>query len=70
VAVLLNEDAEVLRAGSQAGYRCFTSTEEFRRYVNDEVLGQYDSNVVQDHLAEPGVSKAGQTEDGVATAAV
>ena len=38
VAVLLNESNETLAIASQAGYRCFTSIEEFRRYVNAEIL--------------------------------
>ncbi len=39
VAVLLNEGPEVLALASQAGFRCFTSTEPFQRYVEKEVLG-------------------------------
>lgn len=38
VAVLLNESAETISTASQAGYRCFTRTEEFRRYVESDVL--------------------------------
>ena len=38
VAVLLNEPAEVLSKASAAGYRCFTTTEAFRAYVNAEFL--------------------------------
>ena len=38
VAVLLNESAEVIANASQAGYRCFTTVEEFRRYVESEIL--------------------------------
>jgi hypothetical protein len=37
VAVLLNEGAEVMAVASQAGFRCFTSVEEFQRYVRTEV---------------------------------
>jgi len=40
VAVLLNESTDIIAIASQAGYRCFTSTGEFQRYVNREVLGQ------------------------------
>ena len=40
VAVLLNEGSDIIAIASQAGYRCFTATGEFRRYVNMEVLGQ------------------------------
>jgi len=38
VAVLLNEADPTLALASQAGYRCFTSVEDFRRYVSGEVL--------------------------------
>jgi hypothetical protein len=38
VAVLLNESADTIGIASQAGYRCFTSSEEFRRYVSNEIL--------------------------------
>jgi len=38
VAVLLNEDAATVTLASQAGYRCFTDTKSFRRYVKTEVL--------------------------------
>lgn len=40
VAVLLNESNETIGIASQAGYRCFTSSEEFKRYVNTEILVQ------------------------------
>ncbi len=40
VAVLLNEGGDTIAIASQAGYRCFTTTGEFQRYVNVEVLGQ------------------------------
>ena len=38
VAVLLNETAETLSIASQAGFRCFTEAEDFRRYVQREIL--------------------------------
>ena len=38
VAVLLNEDAVTLAIASQAGFRCFTAVDSFRRYVEDEIL--------------------------------
>ena len=38
VTVLLNESTEMIGIACQAGYRCFTATEEFRRYVNSEIL--------------------------------
>ena len=40
VAVLLNEDAEVVVLASGAGYRCFTDPANFRQYVKDEILSQ------------------------------
>jgi hypothetical protein len=40
VAVLLNESTETIATASQAGYRCFTATDEFRRYVETEILGE------------------------------
>jgi hypothetical protein len=38
VVVLLNESAETLSIASQVGFRCFTGIEEFRRYVESEIL--------------------------------
>jgi hypothetical protein len=38
VAVLLNEDAATITLANQAGFRCFTSTADFRRYVATEIL--------------------------------
>ena len=38
VAVLLNETAEVLSLASAAGFRCFTTGNEFRSYVETEIL--------------------------------
>lgn len=38
VAVLLNEGNEVIAIASQAGYRCFVSVPEFKRYVRAEIL--------------------------------
>lgn len=38
VAVLLNEPNEIPAIASQAGYRCFTDIEEFRQYVQEEIL--------------------------------
>jgi len=40
VAVLLNESDGMIAIASQAGYRCFTTTEEFKRYVESEILVQ------------------------------
>ena len=38
VAVLLNESAETIGIASQAGYRCFTAIDDFKRYVESEIL--------------------------------
>ena len=38
VAVLLNETAEVLALASGAGFRCFTAAQEFRNYIETEIL--------------------------------
>lgn len=40
VAVLLNEEDGTIAIASQAGYRCFTSTDDFRRYVTSEILAE------------------------------
>lgn len=38
VAVLLNETKETIALASGAGFRCFTSASEFKRYVEEEIL--------------------------------
>ena len=38
VAVLLNEDSETISQASEAGFRCFTNVDSFKRYVTSEVL--------------------------------
>ncbi len=40
VVVLLNEGSETMAIASQAGYRCFTATADFQRYVQAEILAQ------------------------------
>ncbi len=40
IAVLLNESNETLAIASQAGFRCFTTIEKFKRYVEAEILVQ------------------------------
>ena len=40
VVVLLNEEAAVITLASQAGYRCFTDSASFRKYVQAEVLSE------------------------------
>lgn len=39
-AVLLNESAETLALASSAGFRCFTSVDDFKHYVNTEILNE------------------------------
>ena len=34
-----NEEPEVIGLASQAGFRCFTSTSQFRDYVETDILG-------------------------------
>lgn len=38
VAVLLNETAETIAIANKAGFRCFTSVNDFKNYVNTEIL--------------------------------
>lgn len=38
IAILLNENGDLISMASQAGYRCFRSIEAFKRYVNAEIL--------------------------------
>ncbi len=38
VALLLNEPAETIAIANQAGFRCFTSSEDFKQYVRKEIL--------------------------------
>ena len=40
VVVLLNEGMETIAIASEAGFRCFTTTIEFQRYVQKEVLSE------------------------------
>lgn len=40
VAVLLNEESATIALASQAGFRCFTDVEVFRRYVTGEILAE------------------------------
>jgi hypothetical protein len=40
VAVLLNEGGDVIAIASQAGYRCFATVPEFKRYVETQILVQ------------------------------
>lgn len=38
VAVLLNENSETLALASRAGFRCFTAAQEFKDYVEKDIL--------------------------------
>ena len=38
VAVLLDESAEALSLASVSGFRCFTASQQFRRYVETGIL--------------------------------
>lgn len=40
VALVLEPTQGVLSRANKAGYRCYTSIEEFRRYVTESILGQ------------------------------
>jgi hypothetical protein len=39
VAVLLNENAEILSLANAGGFRCFTDSKGFKEYVQKEILG-------------------------------
>lgn len=38
VAILLNESSDTIALASQAGYRCFTSIDDFKAYVREDIL--------------------------------
>ncbi len=40
VAVLLNEENETIAFASEAGFRCFTDVEVFKRYVRESILAE------------------------------
>lgn len=40
VAVLLNESSETISIANQGGYRCFTTSEDFKRYVESDILAR------------------------------
>jgi hypothetical protein len=47
VAVLLNEGSETVGIASKACFRCFTTTQDFKDYVEQEILaggGQADAS--------------------------
>lgn len=43
VALLLNETTETIALASGAGFRCFTSSADFKRYVEDNILKETDT---------------------------
>jgi hypothetical protein len=44
VAVLLGEGQELLEVANDLGYRCFTSVDDFKRYVRREVVGDAEAD--------------------------
>jgi hypothetical protein len=40
VAVLLNESTETITIASRAGFRCFTTAQDFKEYVQREILAE------------------------------
>lgn len=48
VAVLIDEDREVLATAGRNGYRFFTSTEGFKRYITEEILMASNGNAIQE----------------------
>lgn len=48
VAVLIDEDVEVLAVAGKNGYRFFTSPEGFKQYINEEILMSSDENGLQE----------------------
>ena len=49
-AVLLNESADILSLASSAGYRCFTSVDDFKQYVYNEILNEANPNDLVDNV--------------------
>jgi len=39
VAVLIGEEDKTLEIANKAGYRCFSSVEDFKKYIHDEIIG-------------------------------
>lgn len=48
VAVLIDEDVEVLAVAGKNGYRFFTSPEGFKQYINEEILMSSNGNRIQE----------------------
>lgn len=55
VAVLIDEDREVLATAGRNGYRFFTSAEGFKRYITEEILISSNGNAIQE-IAQNGES--------------
>lgn len=47
VAVLIDEDREVLEIAGRRGYQFFTNPDDFKRYINDEILISSNGNDIQ-----------------------
>jgi hypothetical protein len=39
VALLIGEEDKTLEMANKAGYRCFSSVEDFKKYVHDDIIG-------------------------------
>ena len=48
VAVLIDEDVEVLAVAGKYGYRFFTSPDGFKQYINEEILMSSNENVIEE----------------------
>lgn len=55
VAVLIDEDVEVLAAAGRNGYRFFTSPDDFKQYINNEILMASNGNGIRE-IIEKGES--------------
>ena len=53
VAVLLDEGDELIRFANDAGYRFFTSTDAFKRYVEREILKRDETTTAEGSPASP-----------------
>lgn len=56
VAVLIDEDVEVLAIAGRNGYRFFTSSKGFKQYISDEILMLPNGNAIQE-LIQSGESE-------------
>jgi hypothetical protein len=45
VVILLNESTETLALASRAGFRCFTATQDFKDYVERDILASEGQSV-------------------------